>query len=349
MIVQSARSIRVKKSLRRIVKKLSATAEPVKGIPVAEVNYVAFTSISALVLLGAVNPALSFVSSDMPLIWNYIDGYCAIVTALDQLLDEDDYRQTQTKIKGLLNLISGLQLFAFTYNPHLVTALHLLGAPTLLAGLSFAVSMLFDAIIAAIDLYQVAKERDFDGWLEERCLEHAFIEKRLNEIAFENQILGDDIQDLVDENHKKMLLLQERRTEIEIMIHVRCEAHHHHYISPPGLSMILGKSSIDNSKNFNESDIQQTLDKQYILARNTLVIKAMSFVGMSILALTVFGLANPAQLALAGIIVTGLVALCYLYRHLNAGLPKVSSLSLFANTERSSDLEPALPENAAFT
>ena len=110
--------------------------------------------------------------------WNYADSVYSITQGIRQILDEEDYRQTQNKIKGIVNIISGIEMFVFSYNPALTAALGLAGGAAL-ASPAFALAMLCDLITATIDFYNAQKEVEFQGWLEERIKEINYLEKRI--------------------------------------------------------------------------------------------------------------------------------------------------------------------------
>src|SRR3990167_7259283 len=84
------------------------------------------------------------VAANTPESFNYPDGLCGIVTGIQQLSDEENCHQTQNKIKGALNIVSGVQLLLFSYMPFLQ-----FGATTF-AGPAFALAMLADIINASI-------------------------------------------------------------------------------------------------------------------------------------------------------------------------------------------------------
>lgn len=43
-------------------------------------------------------------------VWSYLDSVCAVVVGLNQLRDKNAHRQVVTKLKGTLNVLSGIQL-----------------------------------------------------------------------------------------------------------------------------------------------------------------------------------------------------------------------------------------------
>lgn len=133
----------------------------ISGIPAellvagAEANYIAGTSLSYLVDFDKALP--SHMPLGLSLGWNYADAICAIGLGLQQLLGEQQKYKMRTKAKGLLNIISGVQLFLLSYNPPLTLALGIPAGVTLAAP-SFALAMGIDLVTAAIDFYTAYEE-----------------------------------------------------------------------------------------------------------------------------------------------------------------------------------------------
>lgn len=101
------------------------------------------------------------VCSGITLGWNYWDGALAIANGIYILRDKNNYHTTQRKILGGLNLFSGVQLFAFTYNPALSSAFAF-------AQLSFALAMWVDFIGATLACRNAYEQITFSGW--QKCL-----------------------------------------------------------------------------------------------------------------------------------------------------------------------------------
>jgi hypothetical protein len=101
----------------------------------------------------------------LPLIWNYSDALCSIYNGIYLMTTAYDEKNKPNGdliyTKGVLNLISGIQLILFTWRD-LWTFLPKDVMPfwvgTNLAGPSFAIAMLIDLICAAID-FHMAKEK----------------------------------------------------------------------------------------------------------------------------------------------------------------------------------------------
>lgn len=135
-------------------------SQPITDVQEPEINYYGFTLVNLLNAPGINVISLAQATSEivLPVVWNYLDGACSVAVGLSQLLDEDDYRQGQLKVKGVLNILSGVQLFLLSYNPPLIAALGITGAPTILAGASFALAMAVDLVCATMDYMNARTE-----------------------------------------------------------------------------------------------------------------------------------------------------------------------------------------------
>lgn len=333
-------------------------AEPLAGVAEPEINYYGFTLINGLSNppIHALHLAPTVANIALPVVWNYLDGACALAVGLNQLLDEDNYRQTQMKVKGLLNIFSGVQLFLLSYNPLLVSSLGITGAPAALAGTSFAIAMLVDVITAAIDFVNAWKEKNINGWLEERYKEYIFLQKRIATLQQEDAIVGDNW------NQAKIDALKSRKDKLEENIALRYRVHYAE-VSPKVRGLLQGiiDTSAEKAKGASEEDIvndaniQAQCQQQYTAAGNTLFVKVVSAIGMGILAAGFIALfiAVPNPVPITGLAITAVVAAIYFYRHQQEIRHKVaevknSLLSFFAAKPAKEEPEasPLLTENA---
>ena len=296
----------------------------------AEGNYIVGTLINDL-NTGHVISLSSKSLLGVTLGWNYIDGVYSCMMGMKQLLDEDDYRRTQNKIKGILNIISGVQLFLFSYNPMFTSAIGLSGGAAL-ASPSFALAMLCDFLNASIDFYQACQEVEFEGWIKERVKQVNYLEKRIEKI--ENKLNeNNENKNLI----AKKIKLEAKREKILLNMGIRSRVYNKAINSgekPPlstDFETLLSplKSETKNKINFDaepsqldieiDKSIQQKCTNQYREGRKDVIFKGFSFIGMSLLAaapivLLAAGVPFPPLLIL-GLGLTSMVALHYTIKH----------------------------------
>ncbi|OGT35925.1 MAG: hypothetical protein A3F11_04045 [Gammaproteobacteria bacterium RIFCSPHIGHO2_12_FULL_37_14] len=310
-----------------------------------ELNYIAGVTSGNVAML----PSVSFspqANIAIPVGWNYLDGLCAIITGTNQLLDADDYHQSQNKFKGVLNILSGIQLFALSYTPGLVHVTGMAASATPLAGTSFAFAMLCDLINASIDFYHATKEIEFDGWLEEREKEVKYIRTRINTLRKKratlqdnmsttgNRILDDADNKNAEKVKKKINNLNDRieklvtqETTLLDEMQSRCRVHFHtdnttqqtknHILNIKNMASVTNlPTSLDRD---NENRIQSILNQRYQQNRVALLFKSLSFIGMTCLAIAPFILPicplASAILFATGLITTNAVSLYYIYNN----------------------------------
>lgn len=197
----------------------------------AEWNYSLFVSEGDLAAGGVIQPPSAVGNIVFPVVWNFLDAIYAIFAAAKQLLDEDDYHQTQNKVKAVCNILSGVQMLVLSYNPALSAALHLSGASAL-ASPAFAIAMAADLVSATIDFCNAAKEVEFEGWLEERLKEADFFEERIQKLnkkikdeeekleKLRKEIQEDEISSFkikegkLDKIRQKISALENKKTEL---------------------------------------------------------------------------------------------------------------------------------------
>ncbi len=107
---------------------------------------------------------------------DYIDGLCCIVNGVLLLLDESSAHQTQNKVLGSLSIVNGVTQALFAYQNFLPVAA-LCGSA--LASPVFALGILIDLSISAVNLHYAAKKTSFEGWLEETLLEIEHLDKKM--------------------------------------------------------------------------------------------------------------------------------------------------------------------------
>lgn len=156
--------------------------------------------------------------------WNYSHGICSILTGISQLRDKNNYRTQSTKFQGMLNILSGVQLLALSDNFGLFGIGSIAGA-TPLAAPAMAFTYLCETINAAIDYMHADKESTFEGWLDERLTELAFLDKQIkNEnatrLVFRNPDAQNDSCDNTD--HERVDKLISRKNALIDAIGARC-------------------------------------------------------------------------------------------------------------------------------
>lgn len=253
--------------------------------------------------------------------WNYLDGICDINQGLFQLFDEEDYRQSQNKVKGVINIISGLQSFLLSYNPVLTAAIGLSGGAAL-APAAFAIALFADVVIAAIDFHNANKESEFEGWLDECAKNIAYKQQRIKEFELKLKspcALGNN------ENRYITAKIKVLNSEIEKIwqdIYARSRVHcnktsrefipileSHLTVTPEMKQQLTGNLQPDDLKK--DEEIQKRLTKNFNDNAFNLAFKAASFVGMALIALSPL---CPALL-IVGLILTACVAAFYIYKH----------------------------------
>ena len=253
------------------------------------------------VLLNGINTIKTFPLSALrgiTLGWNYLDAVYAMIAGVLQWSDQDSHERLANKIKGTLNIFSGIQLFAFSYNPPLCIALGL-GSSIALAGSSFAVAMLIDAIVAAIDCYRAYQLTTFSGWqaakqqeLDHKKIQCKKLEDKLNLLT--SNIDQDEEKNLQTEDSDQIKYLKAKTTLLNKQI-----------------------KDIDAewqlTENEYQNDCQQKLATHYHQHVINLVFKTTSFIGMALLAVTSFVTCPP--LFITGLALVSIVAAYYLYKN----------------------------------
>jgi hypothetical protein len=150
--------------------------------------------------------------------WNVMfDAPAAIINGVNLLLEEDDYRHTQNKIKGVVSILAGVTGLTMSYNPALEAALKLGTAG--FAGPVFAFMALCDLANAAVDFYQASREVDVETWFEERIKEINFLENRLDKLIEEldKKFENSGTEDVAMQERIQRLITKKRRLEEDLL------------------------------------------------------------------------------------------------------------------------------------
>lgn len=275
--------------------------------------------------------------------WNYVDAVYAIGLGTLQLLDEEDYRQTQNKVKGVFNIISGVQLFLLSYNPYLTAVLGLTGGAALAAP-AFALAMACDLVTASIDLYNASKEVEFEGWLEERAKEIHYNQSRIQKLTEQIQEVETSNKTPAEKKSEiayleaKIIMLKDKINKIEDNLYARSRVYCNEEMPNSEtqekaarqwkVEKILDKYNpshnkdrlkVELKKNVTERDrsidnnIQADLEKNYKENRINFFIKTASLVGMTLLAVSAFVSCPP--VLITGLAITSVVATYYIYKN----------------------------------
>lgn len=312
-----------------LVKKPLIFIEPIKGVQTPEITYYGSTMISVLSTpkVHAISLPKSISLTALPVLWNYLDATAAITLGLNLLLDDNNYRRSQKMAKGLLYILSGLQSFILTYNPPLVAALGITGAPAALAGTAFAFSTLVDFLIATIDYCNACKMSTFSGWMDETIAEYAFIVEAIKNLQIENEQLqtmgdkDDSIQWAISVNTHKIAEFETRLKGLKEIIIIRAVANklslteaHKRFLDTNKMDYSIGLNTA--IENYN-TQLQETLNKDLEFSRNTLLIKFASFVAIALITTATFILLTtcPQAVFTVGLSISILVSASYLYRH----------------------------------
>lgn len=339
--------------------------EPVEGIQTSEVGYYAFT------LLDGLSPALklSAKATDviLPSLWNYLDAACFIAAGLEDLCNEDHHRQWQMRIQGALNIFAGVELLVFSLNPALMAALGLAGMPALLGNPAFVIGCGVDVLTAGIEYHYAMKECGIEGWMEERLNECRFVQERMHTLRQENLLLALDVDyaEILTENTEKLAALEERFTELQRALRIRYKVHACALTDESLRARLAGyigdletlelEPLLANERAFEDKTVK-ALDNAFKEAREELIVRSLTFVGMTLMAAATLSLVVtcPPAIPILGFAITALVAAFYLYRHHNAIVATGESAFSFFSSKRENrtsayDIQfSGSPENNAF-
>lgn len=243
-----------------------------------ELNYIVGTIINTLTdkirSNGSVIKLSPLALTGVTVSWNYIDAIYGNMLAINQFADWSNYHLKQNILKGVVTVLSGIQAFVFTYNPPLCRAIGLKRG-TSLAGSSFALSTLFDLSNTSLDFYYAIKETYFKGWLDER----------ISELNF-SQGKGFDTKELIENMSSRCKAYvnndPDRLSQIIQLLKLRVPD----TVSLELLIKDLDKVSIEHKER--DLRIQNEVNSAYKTNRTTLCMKGISFVGMTLLAVSGF-------------------------------------------------------------
>lgn len=124
-------------------------------------------------------------SNGVTLAWNGFDFGCSLLMAIYLFRDQENYHQTQNKIKAWMQVASAVMLGAFTYTPWL--ELETTSGPSnmALAYLVMAATATVDIGNASIDYYNAYKNLSFTGRFEEALRESCYLEQRIKTLEEE--------------------------------------------------------------------------------------------------------------------------------------------------------------------
>ena len=210
--------------------------------------------------------------------WNYLDAVFDFLYAVSLFTNNTDYRHWSNKIKGIINILEGIELFLLSYNLPLNQALGLKEA-TSLAGISFVLAMVGDFVMASIDFHYVFKETQLMGWLIEKVKEYQFAQIH----SLDTTQLVKDIRarcktyvagDVVKANTITQLLQHLLADDME---------------KGAPLELFIDKLVLVSNKHKDRDKcIQENMDQACKLNRTFLMMKTLSTAGMTLLAVAGF-------------------------------------------------------------
>jgi len=214
-------------------------------------------------------------STGITLGWNYLDGLFDFFLAAKHFHDIKDYRRTQHKTQGILSVLCGVQLFVLSYNP-LVTTYVGLDSETSLAASSFALAALLDLCVAILEFYNVKKEMEFQGWLDTQ------VKKLVYTIHHEHQ-QDELIRDIHSCATDYIATYPNRLAQVKNTLTNNLPLDH------PGVNHMINNLDVPTEAQTERSrQVQLQLNQTYKANRTNLTLKAASFVGMTLLAITRF-------------------------------------------------------------
>ncbi len=256
--------------------------------------------------------------------WNYIDGVGLVAKGL-HTLTEREYSHKSRYLKSAINILGALQAFALTYMPPLTEALGV--GPLALAGPAFALEEVAGALSKAIDLYHIVKEQEYSGWLTAKIKEVNRLMKRVNKLNLklmkksshhaENQDeireLGEKIETLIQQMiSRSRVYLQEHRQDDDKINHSFQQLH-----MDINLEKIIDEChhAIKADDIMLDTKISDELKKKFKAERIDLILRVLSVIGMSLIAVSGFvGPAAPALL-IPGLVLVSTVACYQLHKH----------------------------------
>jgi hypothetical protein len=245
--------------------------------------------------------------------WNYLDAVYTLYLAGLQLTSKDKYKQSQNSLKGLLNLFSGIQLFILSYNPFLTGFLGV--SSTAFASPAFALAMGIDLINASIDFYDSCKELSVSGWIEEKAKELAFY-RRMDIEDSEIQRIEENIFMRIRSSKDKSPLITILKTYDPLSYQLDRQR-------DTKLSLPANENDIRQ-----DMEIQMNLNAVYEKNLETIILKSLSFIGMTLLAVSSFMATGP--ILYIGLAITLQVAIGYTKKNIGEIIKSLPKLAFFS-------------------
>ncbi|KTD31157.1 hypothetical protein Lmor_2764 [Legionella moravica] len=246
-----------------------------------ELDYIVGTTITDLTNLknSASNTQLSPATITKIIVgWNYLDAIFNFMFATSLFADTTDYRYRYNVVKGIINVFEGIELFVFSYNPPLNSALNLEGGIAL-AGTAFALGMVADVVCASLDFHKIYRESCFPTWLEEQlkayqyAVAHGFDTKELIKkirTRCKAHINGNPFVANVISNVLKNQLLTDPENPLSI------------------IDLTHNLDSVETKHKIKDQWMQEQLEEAYKRNRTFLGVKITSMIGMILLAVSGF-------------------------------------------------------------
>lgn len=256
--------------------------------------------------------------------WNYIDAIGMIAKSV-HTLTEREYSHKSRYLKSAINIIGALQAFALTYMPPLTSALGV--GPLAFAGPAFALEELAGALSKAIDLYHIVKEQEYSGWLTSKIKEVNRLMKRVNKLnlkmlkqsshqadrQIELRELGEKIETLIQQMiSRSRVYLKDHREDNDKINHSFQQLH-----TNVNLEKIIDEchQAIQADDIMLDTKLSNDLKIKFKSERIDLILRVLSVIGMSLIAVSGFvGPAAPALL-IPGLVLVSIVACYQIHKH----------------------------------
>lgn len=249
----------------------------------------------------------AFMSADanniVSISWNYVEGFSSILAGALMILQENHPHRTQVQALGATSIMTGLLQSVFTYQNFFANAAL---SGTALGNPVFALGALVDAIVAGINLHYAAKKTTFNGWLEETLLEIAQIDKNISNAK---------------EKSARTILINQRNALLQ-QVNVRSKVHLDQTSNPAekaqyrqeidamltqtinnlspttetnnsrallrGIKENYHQESVSGDDRHLSRDIQHKLNERLSQSKYLFAVKLISFVGMTLVAVSGF-------------------------------------------------------------
>lgn len=210
--------------------------------------------------------------------WNYLDAIFNFMFSISLFTNTTDYRYNYNVVKGIINVLGGIELFVFSYNPPLNAALKLKDGIAL-AGTAFAIGTAGDVICASIDFQKYYKEYNFPGWLDEQikaykyALAHDLDTKQLVK-DIRNRCKAYINADPIKAHSITRLLNQQFSNKSDNQDSID--------------RLTLNLETVNSKNKIRDQWIQEQVEEAYKKNRTFLGVKIISMVGMTLLAVAGF-------------------------------------------------------------